>query len=721
MRHKKAQPAGVNCPHCGSSETVKRRRPLERKHGIVQGCKCNGCDKEFALGHKKAQPAGVNCPCCESSETIKVGKSLERKHGIVQRCKCNKCDKIFSSGHKKAEPAGVNCPYCESSETIKVGKSLERKHGIYQLCECRECGNRFNPSPRKRLQLFSKGKLVDAFFDPPGLQVTNNVTCPNCDQKKAILKTKSYDKTKCKKVNRYICLGCTQKFKGERGAWNSQTRRTLGKEVPLESWNFEKDRWDLRVLYPAIKEYKLRQIIMDFTISGSNWFINLHKDYTLWRINLGIKPSTLRNDFYSLANFGRFLEKQRVNSMEKIDRILLEIYYNQEIYNLKNSAFRKQISRLSTFFNYGNETQNFITPPGLITSFDYPKTFSGEPDPLESSVIEAIINNLHILPEPLQLMFMLGFHLGTRPSELCYLDKKCLKPDEDNTIWWVEFEREKSLDKHRLPVPTEIVRLIKKQQTYINKLFGDDYPYLFCHYQELGITDYPNYPRMKAMEHPPIIPAFSNPMVRVIRSLIEKCNILDSNGKLANFTGAILRPSRATELINTGYSLHFVRKWLKHRRKSTTRLHYTRYDPGQLLDVGSVMANLGQKFYPYDSNPESLNPESLRQNPELHELDGLTMLNGEPLYGYCSFREFCPYDFGRCYTCGSHIASADKLSHYKSQLERLKTKEQLASNYGSSEILESYQQLVNALESIIDALEGADEQGKEATDSPELG
>jgi hypothetical protein len=51
-----------------------------------------------------------------------------------------------------------------------------------------------------------------------------------------------------------------------------------------------------------------------------------------------------------------------------------------------------------------------------------------------------------------------------------------------------------------------------------------------------------------------------------------------------------------------------------------------------------------------------------------------------------------------------------QLSHYKSQLEQLRTKEQLAFNYGSSEILDSFQELTNALEGIIAALESGDER-----------
>ncbi|MEH1811546.1 MAG: tyrosine-type recombinase/integrase [Nostoc sp.] len=718
MSQKKAQPAGVNCPYCESSKTIKKTSPQEREHGVVQPCLCKECGRHFTLGRKQVQPPGVNCPHCESSETIKKGRRLKRnKHGSVQICLCKECGRSFTLGGRQtqSQPAGVNCPHCESSKTIKYRSPQERKHGVVQPCLCKECGRRFTLGRRKRENIYSEGKVIHSYWNDSGLVIIDNVSCPNCKQNEVVLKTEYYDNKMHKQMKIMICLGCSQEFSGEGKDWNNSTRRKLGKTIPLEPWEFKKDKWDLRVLYPGCEEYKLNSLFLNFTNCGSNWFVNLLKTYVIWRINSGIKSRTVFMQLYYLKNFGYFLEQQDVTSMEEIDRILIATYYNQELCNLANSTFQRVLSYLSIFFKWGNETQNFITPSTLISSFDSPKLFNEEPDPLEDSVIEAIIENLHILPEPLQLMFMLGFHLGTRPSELCYLRKDCCKPDPDGTTWWLEFERQKISDEHRLPITTDIVYLIKKQETYINELFGDDYPYLFCHYQELGITGYPNYPRMKAIKRPPIVTSFSNPMVKVVKSLIEKCNILDSNGKLVNFTGAILRPSRATQLINTGYSLNFVRSWLKHRSERTTRRYYTRYDAGQLLDVASVVANLDQKFYPYDSNPESL-----RQNPELHELDGLTMLNGEPLYGYCSFREFCPR-FGKCYTCGFHVASADKLSHYKSQLEQLKIKEEIAFNHGSSEIYESYQQIVNALESIIDALEGADEQGKEATDSPELG
>jgi integrase/transposase-like protein len=674
------------------------------------------------MSQKKAQPAGENCPYCESSETIKKGKPIERKHGVVQICLCKKCHKSFTLGGKQARPAGINCPYCESSETIKQGNPIERKHGVVQICLCKKCHKNFTLGSKEKLCITLGDKIIHSYWAVSGLLIIDNVSCPNCKQNEIALKGEYYDNKMHKQRKIMICLGCSQEFMGEGKDWDNPTRRRLGKTIPLEPWEFKKDKWDLRVLYPGIEEYKLNILFLYFTNCGSDWFVNLLKTYVIWRINSGKNCATVSSQLYIFKHFGCFLERQGVTCMEEIDQNLLATYYNQELCNVADSTYVNCLSCLSMFLDWGNETQNFITPPTLITYFDYPKLFHEEPDPLEDSVTEAIIDNLYILPEPLQLMFMLGFWLGTRPSELCYLRKDCLKLDPDGTTWWLEFERQKTSDEHRLPITTDLVYLIKKQETYINELelLGNDYPYLFCHYQELGITGYPNYPKMKAIKRPPMVSSCVNPMVKVIRCLIQKCNILDSNGKLANFTGAILRASQATQLINSGYSLNFVRSWLKHRRESTTKRYYTRYEAGQLLDVGSVMANVAQKFYPYDSNPERLNPESLRQNPELHELDGLTMLNGEPLYGYCSFREFCPR-FGKCYTCGFHVASADKLSHYKSQLEQLKIKEEIAFNHGSSEIYESYQQIVSALESIIDALEAADERGQEATNSPELG
>jgi hypothetical protein len=153
-----------------------------------------------------------------------------------------------------------------------------------------------------------------------------------------------------------------------------------------------------------------------------------------------------------------------------------------------------------------------------------------------------------------------------------------------------------------------------------------------------------------------------------------------------------------------------VRIWLKHKSANTTYKHYVRYRPGELLDVATVMANLDNKFYSYDSNPSALQKQfqDLRQNPKLHELDGLTTIGGVPLIGYCLYRDFCPR-FGHCYGCGFHVASSDKLSLYKEQLDKLKAKETEVFNLGSAEMLGGYEDTIRRLEAIIEALEAQNE------------
>lgn len=618
----------------------------------------------------------------------------------VQRYGCLQCKRSFPSEYSQrpAQNIDVSCPNCGSDRTVKQGSPIQRKYNTVQVCRCKDCRKSFTLGGRKKRLFFLKGKIIHKYWDPPGLKLVPDVSCPNCSQQKAALKTKFYDNQLQREVRYLICLGCGQAFKGEGRAWENNTHRRLGKEVPRRPWHFYDDSWDLRELYPGVEEYKFDSLFLNFSGCGASWFKQLVKKYILWRVESGSKYSTVNKYIYILGFLGRFLKQRKITSM-KVNRLLLATYWTQELGHISRGWLNEHMGTLKHFFNWGNAEQHFAISSTVITSFDRPLLFFDDPDPLEESALEGIRDNLYVLPEPIQLMFMLGFWLGTRPSELNYIRKDCLKLDLDGSLWWVEFERKKSEDEHRLPITTDLVHLIHQQQNYITQLWGEEYPYLFCHYQEFGKAGYPNYPRLRAMKRPPMVIAKHNPMVKGIRHLIEHSEIKDSNGKLVNFTGQILRPSRATYLIRNGFSLEFIRIWLKHRHTKTTKRHYTRYRPGDLLDVACIMANLDGNFVPYDSDPESL-----RRNPKLHELDGLQLPSGEPLYGYCTFREFCPR-FGHCYTCGFHVASSDKLPQYKAQLERLRAKRQEVFNYGSSEMLESYTVIVNALEGKIAALE----------------
>ncbi|WP_261891629.1 tyrosine-type recombinase/integrase [Acaryochloris marina] len=592
---------------------------------------------------------------------------------------------------------------------MKWGQPRPRQYGEAQTCFCRDCGRQFTKDRKKPLRLYFNGQLIYSFTQPPGFKYLQGWPCPNCGQEKVLQGRQYYNKLKQKNITEKVCLGCGQKSTIDKKSWDANTKRLLGKEIPIRSWNFEDDKWDLRELYPNFDIDKTDQIFIYFRSCGDDWFKNLLKHYALDFIKQGASSRTLKTIFSHLCMFGRFLQKIKASQMSDVTREVMNIYWGKERSHLSTLTLTTNQTTLRLFLEWGNSEHYFSTCSNLISAlFDSPKVFHNEPDPLEDSVLQAIRDNIHYLPEPLQLQFMLGAWLGARPGELCRLKKNCIVQEPDS--WWLEFERDKTNDEHKLPLPQDLIRIIVRQQQYIVELFGDDYPYLFCHYQNIGPTGFPHYPKLKPIKRPPMTAARINPMVKAVRHLIEHYDIRDSNDNLAHFTGAILRPTRASELIANDYSLEFVRIWLKHRHQTTTRRSYTRYPPGEMLDVATVMANIDAKLYPYDTNPEALrrNLEDLRQYPDMHELDGLVMTNGEPLYGYCLYREFCPR-FGYCYTCPSHVASADKLPAYKAQLARIKANEALAFKYWSGELLESYQKTASALEGIVSTLESGSE------------
>lgn len=344
------------------------------------------------------------------------------------------------------------------------------------------------------------------------------------------------------------------------------------------------------------------------------------KTHLLERISQGLKYSTIVGELNIFRAFVNFLINHEITSLEAINREILAIYWNQERSNIRAKTLQGEVIVLRNFFSWLNREKYLSISKTLITTFDFPKSYQDDPDPLEDNVLEAIRNNIHLLPEPLQLQFMLGFWLGARLGELNRLSKNCISLDPDGSIWWLKCERNKREDENRLPLTTDLVRLIQRQQDYISQLFGQDYPYLFCHYRGIKKDEYPQYSNLEPIKRLPFSNSSHNTMVKVIRHLIKFCQIKDSNGEEANFTGAILRSTRATYLIRNGYSLEFVRIWLKHKSANTTFKYYVRYRPGEMLDVATVMANLDNKFYPYESNPEALRQQfqDLGQNPQSH-------------------------------------------------------------------------------------------------------
>ena len=175
--------------------------------------------------------------------------------------------------------------------------------------------------------------------------------------------------------------------------------------------------------------------------------------------------------------------------------------------------------------------------------------------------------------------------------------------------------------------------------------------------------------RIKPLPIPPHVDASHNPLIRIIRLLIERENILDANGRKPNFTGKITRSSRLQE-VRTKYGIKAAQLYADHETSKTTFQHYAPPTSEQValvdLPFQELLMNPENKFLPWQSLPESL-----LKNPKAHELD-LEIAPRLVVYGHCALnpKTPCPINlFPSCYGCSSFRPSTGKLPLYERQYE----------------------------------------------------
>lgn len=227
---------------------------------------------------------------------------------------------------------------------------------------------------------------------------------------------------------------------------------------------------------------------------------------------------------------------------------------------------------LNKLFTTGNIQGWFQIDPDIIRGSDYPKEHRNNPDPIPDVVREKIEKNLHKLPDPIARMWIICFFTAMRPYELALLKKDCLEQvgDKWKLIWWRK--KGKKFHQHSVPITTTIAKVVQEQTEYIEKLWGKDWEYLFCHYHNISKSDL-THPRLKPVKK--VIPKNHSPLSIAIRTLIEAQNIKDDNGELGRFQTRLIRETRLTELFLKGHDLSVVSAWAGHRQLATTANFYT--------------------------------------------------------------------------------------------------------------------------------------------------
>lgn len=460
--------------------------------------------------------------------------------------------------------------------------------------------------------------------------------------------------------------GCATPFRFEDNIWNLQqffansSKKTLNFSTIRPDWFKQEVK---RYLYELLKT-KVYKANVTFGIILYNL-----KDFSVAALESGIQLQ--RRESITRKSVLAFLDSCKGN---------------------KPDTLRHKLSYLRNFFEWLElDTQQ------LVRRRDFPKQRSYEtPDWLDEAVRVAIQQHLHKIPTPIACQYLVQEYTAARPGDICLMKFDCLI--EENGKWYVQFYQEKVERWHRLIATREIRKVIEQQQQWIRQTLGDDYQYLFCHFWGVFSHTYPKFLNMKPLPEPPGVNRRHNQMTKIINLLIENEDIRDANGQRPDFKGKITRSSRLQE-VRVRHGIEAAQLYADHKSSITTFQHYASPTQEQVAKVDlpfqEMLLNPNNRFLPWQNLPESL-----LQNPKVHELD---MEIGPRLvvYGHCALdpRVKCPHNlYPKCYDCGSFRPSTSKLPFYERQYVGEKQRMEEAEIAGAELAFEEAKSTVEAME-----------------------
>ncbi len=430
------------------------------------------------------------------------------------------------------------------------------------------------------------------------------------------------------------------------------------KEKELKSFSFSENIWNLEHFYkkPHGKTIYFNEIYPD-------WYRQEVKKY----LHFLLKSKYFSSEFSIikrlsyLKQFGKVVANLKMQSPSKIDRKTVIQFLNSCQHN-KNITINSKLGALKNFFQWLD-----LEISSLIRSRDFLKVSHNDVDWLDETTRKAIQQHLDKIPAPIACHYLVQAYIAARPKDVCLLVFDCLI--EEQGKWYVKFFQHKTKRWHKILASRKIRKIIEEQQQWIRKIFGKDYSYLFCDFRSIRQVSYPAFSNIKPLAQPPKILANRNSMVRIIRMLIEKENVLDANGQKPHFTGKITRQSRLQE-VRTKYGMEAAQLYADHKSSTTTFQHYTPPTREQIAKIDlpfqELLLNPDNKFLPWQSLPESL-----LKNPKAHELD-LEIAPRLVVYGHCALdpKTPCPVNlFPKCYGCSSFLPSTGKLVLYERQYQ----------------------------------------------------
>ncbi len=298
-----------------------------------------------------------------------------------------------------------------------------------------------------------------------------------------------------------------------------------GKIPIFQKFNFEDNLWDLRTIASS---YNARTVnfTANFSTVKLSWFRSYVKKYIYQLCITNKSFSYILSNLSHLRFFSQYLSEKNLNNIEEINRSLIIDFISWD----KSGHYgrRNRLLALRDFFILGHLKGFFALEQDLVRKSDLPKQIINNPDCISDYVREQIEQKLHLIPEPIARMWFVAFFSAMRPSELALLKKNCLVQEGDS--WKIIWQRGKTKDYQEIPVTRVIAKVIQEQQIYIESLWGDNWDYLFCDYQNLSRKN-PGQPNFKPVKK--ILHKTHNALKVTIKCLIEAENIRDENDKLS--------------------------------------------------------------------------------------------------------------------------------------------------------------------------------------------
>ncbi len=513
-----------------------------------------------------------------------------------------------------------------------------------------------------RCQLCGETTTLSCQVSPHIHGYRSDLICPNplCNQigqngqKGWIYET--FNRKKSKSDSNCRCYFCGINFKPNAQSNNSWVGNQ--NKDRLLPFCLKDNIWDFRHFIKKSQKRKL-----NFNSIKTLWYREQIKEYLYFLLKTGVYTSITvpQNNLVTLRQFDSILHQYQIKEASEINRELVLIFLENYKTN-SNRTIREKLYILKNFFEWLG-----LNAANLVRLRDIPKVSYDNPDWLDEATRKAIKQNLYKVPLPIANHYLIQEYTAARPHDICQISLDCLV--EENDKWYIKFYQHKTSRWHQIFATREIRRVIEQQQQWIEQNLGSDYPYLFCHFRSIRQQSYPAFESIKPLPKPPETTAGKNPMVRIIRLLIEKEDIRDSNGRKPYFTGKITRHSRLQE-VRAKYGMEAAQLYADHKSSSTTFQHYAPPTREQIAEVDlpfqELLMNPDNKFLPWQSLPESL-----LKNPKAHELD-LEIAPRLVVYGHCTLdpKAPCPVNlYPKCYGCSSFRPSTGKLPLYERQYQ----------------------------------------------------